>query len=69
MSQYGHKGYGYLVSLGMEFNTGGHIFQFYIGNNTAATNIDQLSKNVQLIKDGQLALGFRLNRSFIVGKE
>jgi hypothetical protein len=58
-----------LVSLGMEFNTGGHIFQFYVGNTTAATNIDQLSRNVQLIKDGQFALGFRLNRSFFVGKE
>lgn len=58
-----------LVSLVMEFNAGGHVFHFYIGNTTAATNIDQLSKNVQLIKDGQFALGFWLIRSFFVGKE
>ncbi|MEP7268778.1 MAG: DUF5777 family beta-barrel protein [Saprospiraceae bacterium] len=51
------------------FNTGGHAFQFYIGNTTDATNINQLSRNTNFIKDGQLALGLRLNRSFFVGKE
>jgi hypothetical protein len=58
-----------LFSVGMEFNTGGHIFQFYIGNTTLASNIEQLSKNTYRIEDGQFALGFRLNRSFFVGKK
>lgn len=58
-----------LFALGVEFNSGGHVFQFYIGNTTDATNITQLSRNTNFIKDGHLALGFRLNRSFFVGKE
>jgi len=56
-----------LLSLGLEFNTGGHVFQFYIGNTTAATSIDQLTRNTTSIKDGKFAMGFRLNRSFFLG--
>jgi hypothetical protein len=58
-----------LLSLGLEFNTGGHVFQFYVGNTTAATNIEQLTRNTNFIKDGKFALGFRLNRSFFLGKK
>lgn len=56
-----------LLALGIEFNTGGHIFQFFIGNTTSATNIEQLSRNTNKIKDGKFALGFRLNRGFFIG--
>jgi hypothetical protein len=56
-----------LLALGLEFNTGGHVFQFFVGNTTAATNIEQLTRNTSFIKDGRFALGFRLNRSFFLG--
>jgi hypothetical protein len=56
-----------LLAIGIEFNTGGHIFQFFIGNTTSATNIEQLTKNTDWIKDGKFALGFRLNRAFFIG--
>ena len=58
-----------LLAVGLEFNTGGHIFQFYIGNTTSSSNIEQLSRNTNTIKDAKFALGFRLNRGFfILGK-
>ena len=60
-----------LLAVGFEFNTGGHVFQFFLGNTTAATNIEQLSRNtnsLNLFKHGQYALGFRLNRAFFIGK-
>ena len=58
-----------LLALGMEFFTGGHVFQFYIGNTTNATNIAQLSRNTNKFRLGQFALGFHINRSFFLGKE
>ncbi len=58
-----------LFSVGLEFNTGGHVFQFFVGNTTSASNIGQLSRNSSWIKDGQFALGFRLNRGFFIGKK
>lgn len=58
-----------LMSVGIEFNTGGHVFQFYIGNTTDASNITQLSRNTLFLKDGKFAMGFRLNRSFYTGKQ
>jgi opacity protein-like surface antigen len=56
-----------LLAIGIEFNTGGHIFQFYVGNTTSASNIEQLTKNTEFIKDGKFAFGFRLNRAFFLG--
>ncbi len=58
-----------LLALGIELNTGGHVFQIYIGNTTDASNITQLSRNSNFIKDGKFAIGFRLNRSFFIGQE
>lgn len=58
-----------LLSVGLEFNTGGHVFQFYIGNTTSASTIEQLSRNTNFIKDGKFALGFRLNRGFFIGSK
>jgi hypothetical protein len=58
-----------LLALGMEFSTGGHNFQFYIGSTNSATNIEQLSRNSNRIFHGELALGFHLNRSFFLGKK
>ena len=57
-----------LLSLGMEFNTGGHLFQFYIGNTTNSSNIDQLARNSSSLKFSNWALGFTINRSMSLKK-
>jgi Membrane bound beta barrel domain (DUF5777) len=57
-----------LLSLGMEFDTGGHLFQLYVGSTTNANNIEQLSRNTSSIKDGNFALGFTINRGFNLKK-
>ncbi len=58
-----------LVSLGVEFNTGGHLFQFYVGSTTDASAIDQLARNNSRIKDGNIAFGFTINRGMNIKKE
>ena len=58
-----------LLSLGIELNTGGHLFQFYIGNTIHSSNIDQLARNTGYIKDGNFAFGFTINRSMDLKKE
>jgi hypothetical protein len=64
-----------LLSAGIEINTGGHLFQFYIGNTIEATNINQLARNETwlfrnstLNKEGKFALGFTINRSLSLKK-
>ena len=57
-----------LLSVGIEINTGGHLFQFYVGSTTDASDLDQLSRNNSSIKDGNIALGFTINRSLNFGK-
>ncbi|HEY6063673.1 MAG TPA: DUF5777 family beta-barrel protein [Chitinophagaceae bacterium] len=58
-----------LIAAGIEINSGGHLFQFFIGSTTDASNIDQLARNTSSLKDGNLAFGFRLNRSLSLKKE
>ena len=58
-----------LLSGGMEFNTGGHLFQFYIGNTSNSSNIDQLARNNNPVKLSNLALGFTINRSLSLKKD
>ena len=53
-----------LLSLGVEINSGGHQFRFFVGNTTFSSNIDQLSRNSMNVANGSLALGFTINRSF-----
>ncbi|MBK7561336.1 MAG: hypothetical protein IPQ06_13395 [Chitinophagaceae bacterium] len=57
-----------MLSAGVEINTGGHLFQFYIGSTTDEPNIDQLARNNSWIKDGQFALGFTINRRMSLKK-
>jgi hypothetical protein len=57
-----------LLSVGIEMNTGGHQFQFYIGSTTDASNLDQLTRNNSSIKDGNFAFGFTINRSMNLKK-
>ena len=58
-----------LLSVGMEFNTGGHLFQFYIGNTLDASLVDQLARNNSYIKNGHFAFGFTINRSLSLKKD
>jgi hypothetical protein len=57
-----------LMSLDLEFNTGGHLFQFYVGNTTDASIVDQLARNTSKLKDGNVAFGFRINRTMDLKK-
>lgn len=58
-----------LLSLGVEISTGTHLFQFYVGSTTDASAIDQLARNNSSIKDGNIAIGFTINRAMNVGKK
>jgi hypothetical protein len=57
-----------LLSVGVEVNSGGHQFRFFVGNTTFGSNIDQLSRNSMSIANGSFALGFTINRSTFLGK-
>jgi Membrane bound beta barrel domain (DUF5777) len=56
------------ISLGYDWDTGGHIFQFFFSSTSSATNIAQLSTNLNKIKPGNFSLGFNLNRSYSIKK-
>jgi len=58
-----------LLSVGIEMNTGGHMFQFWVGNTMHSSTIDQLARNTAYIKDGNFAFGFTINRSMDLRKE
>ncbi len=53
-----------LFSLGYDWDTGGHIFQFFFTSSSAATNIAQLTTNTNEVRLGNFSLGFNLNRSY-----
>ena len=55
-----------LLSLGYDWDTGGHIFQFFISNTSMASNFTQLTTNNNKLT--AFALGFNLNRSFGIKK-
>ncbi|MGG9963288.1 DUF5777 family beta-barrel protein [Ferruginibacter sp. SUN106] len=57
-----------LLAAGIEINTGGHLFQFFVGSTTDASNVDQLARNNSSIKDGNFAFGFTINRSLSLKK-
>lgn len=57
-----------LLAIGIEMNTGGHLFQFYIGSTADASAIDQLARNNSSIKDGNIAFGFTINRGMNIKK-
>ncbi len=55
-----------LISLGYDWDTGGHIFQFFLTNSSYASNIPQLTQNPVRDNFGQWSIGFNLNRSYTV---
>jgi hypothetical protein len=58
-----------LISLGYDWDTGGHIFQFFFTNSAFASNLPQLTVNPVRDNIGQWSLGFNLNRSYTVKKK
>ena len=57
-----------LISIGYDWDTGGHIFQFFFSNSTFASNIPQLTTNPKKDNFGQWCIGFNLNRSYSLKK-
>lgn len=57
-----------LISLGYDWDTGGHIFQFFLTNSSFASNIPQLTQNPIRDNFGQWSIGFNLNRSYTIKK-
>jgi Membrane bound beta barrel domain (DUF5777) len=57
-----------LISIGYDWDTGGHIFQFFVSNSSNASNIVQLATNPKRDNIGQFSLGFNLNRSYSIKK-
>lgn len=57
-----------LISLGYDWDTGGHIFQFFLTNSSFASNIPQLTQNPVRDNFGQWSIGFNLNRSYTIKK-
>lgn len=57
-----------LLSIGYEINTGGHQFQFYLGNTSFSSAVDQLARNTTSLKLRNMSLGFTLNRSLNLKK-
>jgi hypothetical protein len=57
-----------LISIGFDWDTGGHVFQFFFSNSYYATNIMQLSVNSKKDNFGQWCMGFNLNRSYSMKK-
>ncbi len=55
-----------LISLGYDWDTGGHIFQFFISSSSFASNLNQLTINPEKNKLGLYSLGFNLNRSYSI---
>jgi hypothetical protein len=53
-----------LISLGFDWDTGGHVFQFFFSNSYYASNVFQLSTNTKKDNFGQWCMGFNLNRSY-----
>lgn len=65
-----------LISLGLELNTGGHLFQFYVGNTVQSSAIEQLARNPQrpdasysLFNLSNVAFGFTINRVMSLKKD
>jgi hypothetical protein len=57
-----------LISLGFDWDTGGHVFQFFFSNSYYSSNIFQLSTNTKKDNFGQWCMGFNLNRSYAMKK-
>ena len=65
-----------LISLGLELNTGGHLFQFFVGNTVQSSLVDQLARNpmrpdnsYKKFNFSNVSFGFTINRSMSLKKD
>lgn len=65
-----------LISIGLELNTGGHLFQFFIGNTVQSSIVDQLARNPKRPDNSysrfnfsNVSFGFTINRVMSLKKE
>jgi hypothetical protein len=52
--------------IGVDIETGGHVFQFHLSNTRAMSNPYWMSRNTFSALDGSLFLGFNISRVFTV---
>ena len=57
------------LSLGFDFQTGGHVFQLHITNSQGIIEKDFIAGTIDLWKDGDLYLGFNIYRVFPLGEK
>lgn len=58
-----------VIALGVDIETGGHVFQFHITNTQSMIEQLFIPFNTNRITDGQLNLGFNISRVFTVNKK
>lgn len=57
------------LSLGMEIETGGHVFQLVFTNSVAMNNPQYLAKTLDSWNKGDIFFGFNISRSFNFNKD
>lgn len=57
------------LSLGFDFETGGHVFQLHLSNSQGITTKDFIAGTTGRWLDGDLYLGFNIYRVFPLGKK
>ncbi len=56
------------VSLGVDIETGGHVFQLHLTNSNGMTEKSLITDTDDKWKDGYIRIGFNISRVFNVGK-
>jgi hypothetical protein len=56
------------VSLGVDIETGGHVFQLHMTNSNGMTEKSLITDTDDKWKDGYIRIGFNISRVFNVGK-
>jgi len=58
-----------VLSLGVDIETGGHVFQLHITNSSSMTESNFITGNKGSWGDGDILFGFNISRVFNVGKK
>jgi hypothetical protein len=56
------------LSVGIDIETGGHVFQFFISNTRMMEESGFISQTTESWSDGSLFFGFNISRVFAIGK-
>lgn len=57
------------LAVGVDIETWGHVFQFFVGNSMAPSEHLMLTRTTDKWSDGHLHIGFNLSRTFKFGKD